>query len=144
MYHLCLLSSNILCCRSIHMFRLNRTFFVLSALSMACFLHRYIGRILLVIFEIPIPFPIIGVGRKQLWRMLITYSISQQPVWRIKIGQSKSRIGRKKNWRPVIRQWLPLYRHLPAMDGTVSIARMKTALNVGKTTGFSTFNCRWK
>lgn len=34
--------------------RFGSTFFVLSALSMVCFLHRYIGRILLVIFEIPL------------------------------------------------------------------------------------------
>lgn len=37
-------------------------------------------------------FPIIGAGRKQLWRVLITYSISQQPVWRIKPRSNRGRV----------------------------------------------------
>lgn len=39
-------------------------------------------------------FPIIGAGRKQLWRVLITYSISQQPVWRIKPRSDRGGVGR--------------------------------------------------
>lgn len=76
----CLLSSDILCYESEHTFWPNRTFFVLSALSTAYILHRYICHILSVIFEISS----VSDNRhwtEQLWRVLITYSISQQPRW---------------------------------------------------------------
>lgn len=109
-----LVASSLFLPRSIDLFRSDRS--IRSDMPAVRYLCCYICCAFCPSFSKYHRFPIIGVTQKQPRRVLITYSISQQPVWRIKPRSDREgkRVGGKK---------IPGTCHSPAASALPAFAR---------------------